>query len=63
MALSLVAGLSACKMADAPSDRPETALEFPLPERPVSTVTSNQFQNEDVRDSRGEAQKVMDLAA
>ncbi len=60
--LSLLA-LSACKMADASPDRPDTALEFPLPDRPVSTVTSNQFQNEDVRDSRGEAQKVMDLAA
>ncbi len=44
------------------SDRPESALEFPLPDRPVSTITSNQFSNEDARDDRGEAQKVMDLA-
>jgi ubiquinone/menaquinone biosynthesis C-methylase UbiE len=54
--------LASCEIVDDTSDRPETALEFPLPDRPVSTVTSNQFSNEDARDERGEAQKVMDLA-
>ncbi|MEP2736300.1 MAG: class I SAM-dependent methyltransferase [Erythrobacter sp.] len=55
--------LASCEfVADTESDRPETALEFPLPDRPVSTITSNQFSNEDARDERGEAQKVMDLA-
>lgn len=57
--LALVAG---CKPAADNKGRPETALEFPLPDRPVSTITSNQFSNEDARDRRGEAQKVMDLA-
>ncbi|WP_240311017.1 class I SAM-dependent methyltransferase [Altererythrobacter sp. ZODW24] len=42
--------------------RPETALEFPQPDRPVSDLGSNQFSTEDKRDSVGEAQKVMDLA-
>ncbi len=43
-------------------DRPDSALEFPEPDRPVSKVVSNQFSNEDARDERGEAQAVMDLA-
>ncbi len=42
--------------------RPDSAVEFPLPDRPVSAVVSNQFSNEDARDERGEAQQVMDLA-
>lgn len=42
--------------------RPDTALEFPKPDRPVSEVVSNQFSNEDSRDERGEARQVMDLA-
>ncbi len=42
--------------------RPDSALEFPQPDRPVSEVVSNQFSNEDARDERGEAQQVMDLA-
>lgn len=57
-----MASLAACQPSEQASERAETALEFPLPDRPVSKVTSNQFSNEDVRDSRGEAQKVMDLA-
>ncbi len=44
------------------SDRPGTAIEFPLPDRPVSNLGATQFSNEDARDQRGEAQKVMDLA-
>ncbi|WP_379550612.1 class I SAM-dependent methyltransferase [Erythrobacter sp. W53] len=54
------ATLTGCK--EVSSDRPETALEFPLPDRPVSNVTSNQFSTETERDNRGEAQAVMDLA-
>lgn len=60
--LAILACLGACKPAANDEGRPETALEFPLPDRPVSKVTSNQFSNEDARDRRGEAQKVMDLA-
>lgn len=42
--------------------RPDSALEFPKPDRPVAKVVSNQFSNEDARDERNEAQVVMDLA-
>lgn len=52
--------LAGCK--EVPSDRPETSLAFPEPDRPVSNVTSNQFSTETERDNRGEAQAVMDLA-
>ncbi|MEL7445493.1 MAG: class I SAM-dependent methyltransferase [Pseudomonadota bacterium] len=62
LAVGIVAALAACKPVDDSPDRPESALEFPLPDRPVSNVVSNQFSNEDARDRRGEAQKVMDLA-
>ncbi|WP_073975112.1 class I SAM-dependent methyltransferase [Erythrobacter donghaensis] len=56
----LLAGCDA--IAPASSDRPETALVFPAPDRPVAAVVSNQFSNEDARDERNEAQVVMDLA-
>ncbi len=45
-----------------PSDRPETAREFPMPDRPVSDLGSNQFSTETERDNRREAETVMDLA-
>lgn len=55
--------LVACEQAvPVAVDRPETALEFPQPDRPVAEVVSNQFSNEDARDERNEAQVVMDLA-
>ena len=54
--------LCACEPAGPQVERSESASPFPLPDRPVSEVSANQFQTEDVRDSRGEAQKVMDLA-
>lgn len=44
------------------SDRLDSAIEFPQPDREVSEVVSNQFSNEDARDERGEAQAVMDMA-
>lgn len=43
--------------------RPDSAITFPKPDRPVAKVVSNEFSNEDARDERGEAQVVMDLAA
>ncbi|NMW31523.1 methyltransferase domain-containing protein [Altererythrobacter sp. RZ02] len=55
-----VFALPGCKPAG--SDRPETALEFPLPDRPVSDLGSNAFSTETARDERGEAERVMDLA-
>ncbi|WP_416379358.1 class I SAM-dependent methyltransferase [Erythrobacter sp.] len=44
------------------AERPESAMEFPKPDRPVAKVVSTQFANEDARDERDEAQIVMDLA-
>ncbi len=52
---------AACSPVD--SGRPDSAAEFPKPDRPVSDLGSNRFSTETARDSRGEAQKVMDLAA
>ena len=46
----LLAGCDA--IAPASSDRPETALQFPAPDRPVAEVVSNQFSNEDAREGR-----------
>ena len=50
LALGSLLLLGGCEAFDRPSDRPETALEFPLPDRPVADVVSNQFSNEDARD-------------
>lgn len=51
--------LSACDSgALTDSERPL----FPAPDRPVSSLGSNEFSTEDQRDSRGEAKEVMDLA-
>ncbi len=64
VAAALGAGLlGGCdRFASAAPERPETALAFPMPDRKVAKVVSNQFANEDDRDERGEAQVVMDLA-
>ena len=55
----LAAALAAC--SGAASDT-TSASGFPSPDRPVSGLGSNQFSTEDQRDSRGEAQTVMNLA-
>ena len=60
VACAVVAGLTGCEVHD--TSRPDTALEFPEPDRPVSALGNNEFSTETARDSRGEAQKVMDLA-
>lgn len=49
-------------LATACTDQRSEATSFPDPDRPVSEIGSNQFSTEVQRDSRGEAQKVMDLA-
>ena len=54
--------VAACSAESENLDRPESALEFPQPDRPVAKIVSNQFSNEDARDERGEARQVMDLA-
>lgn len=59
-----VLALAGCdNLAPIAPERPEAAIAFPAPDRPVAKVVSNQFSNEDARDERGEAQVVMDLAA
>lgn len=42
--------------------RSSSAAEFPRAYRPVSTLGSNAFSTEELRDDRNEAQSVMDLA-
>ncbi|WP_108790446.1 class I SAM-dependent methyltransferase [Erythrobacter sp. Alg231-14] len=60
--LAVMPVLAACDDLLSVPASPETDMEFPLPDRPVSEVVSNQFSNEDARDERGEAQQVMDMA-
>jgi ubiquinone/menaquinone biosynthesis C-methylase UbiE len=59
-ALAILAGCDALPVDD--NARPETALDFPLPDRPLATDSESQFSTEDARDERGEATKVMELA-
>lgn len=54
--------VAACQNASDAIDRPDSAIAFPQADRPVSELESYEVATEDVRDSRGEAQKVMDLA-
>ena len=54
--------IAACQNASDVDHRLESAVEFPQADRPVSELESYEVATEDVRDSRGEAQKVMDLA-
>jgi ubiquinone/menaquinone biosynthesis C-methylase UbiE len=58
--LSMV--LAGCDIAVDNGSRPATALEFPLPDRPLSKNSYSEFSTEDARDERGEAEKVMELA-
>ena len=61
--LLATAFLAACQPSDSDqSDRPETARDYPRADRPVAGVVSNEFSNEEARDDRNEATKVMDLA-
>lgn len=65
LAFFAISGLATagCKQTAPDSDRPATAREFPRADRPVSALGGNSFSTEDLRDSVGEAQVVMDLAA
>lgn len=56
--------LAACDYLGRGEDagRPETALDFPRPYRPVSETVSNEFSTEQARDDRNEANTVMELA-
>lgn len=52
--------LAGCEQVD--NSRPETARDFPLPDRPVSDLGGTEFSTETTRDNRGEAETVMELA-
>ncbi len=54
--------VAACKPAETDGERPETASEFPRPDRLVSAAGDTQFSNEAARDEAGEAEFVMDWA-
>lgn len=58
------AGITACKPLpeDNGAARLETAVDFPLPDRPVSSLGANEFSTETARDRVDEARKVMDFA-
>lgn len=62
LVLSFAAALLGGCGDGADADRLPTAREFPRPYRPVSDLGASSFSSEDQRDSRGEAQAVMDLA-
>ena len=59
-AFVLATTLAGCSQAA--DGRSDAALDFPKPDRPVSSLGSNQFSTETERDNRGEAQEVMDLS-
>ncbi|MBU1253966.1 class I SAM-dependent methyltransferase [Qipengyuania sp. DY56-A-20] len=60
LASAAVLAATGCEKVD--TTRPETALDFPLPDRPVSDLGGNEFSTETARDNRGEAETVMELA-
>lgn len=58
----LALALGACEQAPVADGRADTAREFPVPDRPVSTTGASTFASEVQRDSVNEARLVMDLA-
>lgn len=63
LVLAAVLALPGCKeVLPVTAERPDSAITFPKPSRPIAKVVSNEFSNEDDRDERGEAKVVMDLA-
>jgi len=64
----LLAALAACGLAGCDSlsrrsgDRPETAHEFPRPDRPVAPIISTRWSTEEARDRVNEAAEIMDKA-
>jgi len=55
--------LAACdSLSRAPDDRPETARDFPRPDRPVAPIISTRWSTEEARDRVNEAEEIMDKA-
>ena len=61
-ALAAALVLSGCNITEVDEGRPESARDFPEPDRPVSKLGASQFASERARDDRREAVTVMDLA-
>lgn len=61
-ALAVLMLVTACKPSDTKGQRPETASEFPRPDRLVSAAGDTEFSTEAARDEAGEAEFVMDWA-
>jgi predicted methyltransferase len=62
-ALLVVAALAGCKpAAQTQSDRPEGALDFPAPDRPIAPIISTRWSTEEERDRKKEALTVMNRA-
>lgn len=60
--LALVLALCACDRPSADDGRSRTARDFPVADRPVSKATDDSVASEVQRDSKNEANVVMDLA-
>jgi ubiquinone/menaquinone biosynthesis C-methylase UbiE len=61
--LAAGAGLSGCdSLSRPPSDRPDTAHEFPRADRPVAPIISTRWSTEEDRDRVNEAEEIMDKA-
>lgn len=64
LVLAVPAMLVACDGVNgtAPAGRPESALAFPVADRPVATIISTRWSDEEARDRLNEAERVMDAA-
>jgi len=61
-ALAFALVLGGCDGIAIDTDRPETALDFPVPDRAPVAGAEDQFPDEDAREEVSEAQEIMDLA-
>ncbi|MBO9714407.1 MAG: methyltransferase domain-containing protein [Sphingomonas sp.] len=62
--LVLAGALAACKggQHETPDRKPDQVNGFPVADRPVASIVSSRWSNEDARDRAGEANEVMDKA-
>lgn len=61
LAVPLALVLSGCGQ-EVDDGRPDSARDFPTPDRPVATLGATQFSTEEARDDRNEATTVMNMA-
>ena len=61
--LAALAGLAGCNgLSRSPSDRPESARDFPRADRPVAPIISTRWSTEQERDRVNEAEDIMNRA-